>query len=99
VRTSKCESATEVPSRSLGADVAQLRLFGPAREAAGRASDDVDGATVAAVLAAATARYGDYFAAVVAVSSIWVNGEAAEQNSPVGPQDEVTVLPPVSGGC
>ena len=79
--------------------MARLRLFGPAREAAGRASDDVDGETVAAVLEAATARYGDHFASVVAVSSVWINGEAAERNSSVSPQDEVTVLPPVSGGC
>lgn len=79
--------------------MAQLRFFGPAREAAGRANDTIDGATVAAVLEAAVIRYGDHFATVVAISSVWLNGEVAERSSPVGSQDEVSVLPPVSGGC
>lgn len=65
----------------------------------GCANDDVDGETVATVLATAVARYGDQFNAVLTVSRVWVNGEVTELDSPVGPQDEVAVLPPVSGGC
>lgn len=79
--------------------MAVLRLFAAAREAAGTGRDDVAGATVAEVLAAARARYGDRFAAVLADSRVWVNGEPAFDEDPVGAGDEVAVLPPVSGGA
>ena len=78
--------------------MAVLRLFAAAREAAGRSRDEVDGDTVAAVLAAASVRYGEQFAAVLAASRVWVNGEPAAPDTPVGAADEVAVLPPVSGG-
>ena len=58
--------------------MATLRLFGPARLAAGESS--VRGgrpARWATVLVAAEARFGEDLAAVVATSTIWVNGEAA----------------------
>jgi len=35
---------------------------------------------------------------VVARSAIWVNGEPADGSSKVEPDDEVAVVPPVSGG-
>ncbi len=76
-----------------------LRLFASAREAAGRGTDDVPGDDVASVLAAACARYGEQFAAVVARSKVWVNGEPALPGDPVREGDEVAVLPPVSGGA
>ena len=79
--------------------MAVLRLFAGAREAAGRTTDDVDAATVADVLAEATRRYGDRFAAVLATSKVWVNGEPAQPGTPVGASDVVAVLPPVSGGA
>lgn len=78
--------------------MARLLLLGPAREAAGVREDEVAGHTVEAVLAAARARYGEAFAAVLATSQVWVNGEPAQPTSPVAPYDEVAVLPPVSGG-
>ncbi len=79
--------------------MARILLLGPAREAAGCRHDDIDGATVADVLALATVRYGPAFADILAMSQIWVNGEPAAPTTPVGPYDEVAVLPPVSGGC
>ena len=78
--------------------VARLILFGPARDAAGTRHGDVDGASVQAVLDEAVRRYGTKFADVLATSQVWVNGDACELSSPVGPHDEVAVLPPVSGG-
>jgi len=78
--------------------MAVLRLFAAAREAAGTGAAPVPGATVAEVLAAARARFGDRFAAVVAGSAVWVNGEPAADDQPVADADEVAVLPPVSGG-
>jgi sulfur-carrier protein len=78
--------------------VATLRLFASAREAAGTGCDEVPGATVADVLAAATSRYGDGFAAVLTTCRVWVNGDQAGPDTPVTDRDEVAVLPPVSGG-
>jgi molybdopterin converting factor small subunit len=35
---------------------------------------------------------------VLARSRVWRNGDPADRADPVGPDDEVAVLPPVSGG-
>lgn len=78
--------------------VPTIRLFASAREAAGKGTDVVDGATVREVLTAAELRYGERFAAVLGSCRVWVNGEDISIDAPVGPQDEVAVLPPVSGG-
>jgi molybdopterin converting factor small subunit len=75
-----------------------LRLFAAAREAAGTARDDVPGATVEQVLARAVERYGAGFDAVLATCRVWVNGEEASPDMPLNDDDEVAVLPPVSGG-
>ena len=78
--------------------MANLRLFGPAREAAGTASITLPGENVAGIIAAAEAQFGEAFSGVVAISKIWVNGEPAEPDAPVHDNDEVAVIPPVSGG-
>ncbi len=78
--------------------MAILRMFAAAREAAGTASERIDGETVGEVLAAARDRYGDTFATVLATSRVWLNGQAAAPEDGVLPDDEVAVLPPVSGG-
>lgn len=75
-----------------------LRLFASAREAAGTGRDTVPGSTVAEVLTAACERYGAEFAAVLATCRVWVNGDVAALDAPVDDDDEVAVLPPVSGG-
>ncbi len=75
-----------------------LRLFAAAREAAGRGRDTVPGRTVAEVLDRAGSRYGSGFVAVLTGCRVWVNGEPAELERAVGEDDEVAVLPPVSGG-
>ncbi len=79
--------------------MAVLRLFAAARTAAGTARDLVPGDSVAEILASATERYGDEFAAVLPTCAVWVNGEPADAARPVADGDEVAVLPPVSGGA
>lgn len=79
--------------------MAQLRLFAAARQAAGRATDEVPGSTVAEVIEAAVDRYGATFGEVVAISRAYRNGEPADGGDPVGADDEVAILPPVSGGA
>ncbi|MDE0801716.1 MAG: MoaD/ThiS family protein [Acidimicrobiales bacterium] len=76
-----------------------LRLFAGAREAAGADRDTVEGATVGDVLDAAVRRYGDGFGEILRSCKVWVNGEPAKREDPVTADDEVAVLPPVSGGA
>ncbi len=78
--------------------MAVLRLFASAREAAGTGRDVIDATTVGAVLEEARARYGATFVEVLAGCKVWRNGEPATDDEPVGADDEVAVLPPVSGG-
>lgn len=75
-----------------------MRLFGPAREAAGTASCDVPGSNVAAIIESAAALYGHQFSELLPRCRVWVNGEPAEPSTEVRSGDEVAVLPPVSGG-
>jgi MoaD family protein len=78
--------------------LARLRLFAQARDCVGSGEVGVEGATVGEVLDAAVARYGEGLAAIIGISAIWLNGDAASRELPVGDGDEVAVLPPVSGG-
>ena len=79
--------------------MARLLLFASAREAAGRSRDTIAGDTVADVLAAAKRQFGPSFEAVLGSCTIWLNGEECEPNAEVSENDEVAVLPPVSGGA
>lgn len=79
--------------------VAVLRLFAAAREAAGTGRTVVPGATVGAVLDEARHRFGPAFADVLAGSRVWRNGEPCTVGDATADEDEVAVLPPVSGGC
>ena len=78
--------------------MARLRLFAQAREVAGTARAEFTGSTVAEVLDAATAQWGTDFSAVLSRCAVWVNGQPADRSTPVSLDDEVAVLPPVSGG-
>lgn len=75
-----------------------VRLFAQAREAAGTSGERLPGATVGDVLDAAATRYGEGFRSVLGTCRVWVNGEAVSPSDPVLDDDEVAILPPVSGG-
>lgn len=79
--------------------MANVRFFASAREAAGRGRDELPGSTVDEVLRSACDRYGQAFTDVLTTCRVWVNGESVPEHTPVGPDDEVAVLPPVSGGA
>jgi sulfur-carrier protein len=91
-----------IPGEASGATtlvpVAIVRLFASARQAAGTGRDELPGDTVEQVLQGACERYGDAFAAVLGNCRVWVNGEDVPAATPIGPDDEVAILPPVSGG-
>lgn len=78
--------------------MARVRLFASAREAAGTGSDVIDGDTLADVLRSAENRYGARFSEVLTTCRVWVNGDELDPDVAIGPDDEVAVLPPVSGG-
>jgi molybdopterin converting factor small subunit len=59
----------------------------------------IEGSTVGDVLAAAQSRYGERFQHVLPTCRVWVNGDDAQLDTAVGPDDELAVLPPVSGGA
>ena len=75
-------------------------MFASAREAAGRRVDEFDARTLGEALELMARRYGTDFAAVLARSRVWVNGDEAPDGATteLHDGDEVAVLPPVSGG-
>ncbi len=78
--------------------MAKLRLFANLREIAGASRLDVPGSTVSEVVEAAAEKFGSEFRAGLATARVWLNGEEAEMGAQVGDEDEVVLLPPVSGG-
>ena len=83
--------------------IVRLLLFAAAREAAGRAQDEFDlgaDASLQQLLTDSVARYGDGFAQVLGTARVWVNGDEPGSGpaTRLRDDDEVAVLPPVSGG-
>jgi MoaD family protein len=76
----------------------KVRMFASLRELAGGSDVEVDADDVAGVLAALSERLGPRFDAIMQAGSVVVNGERADARHPIGPNDEVALLPPVSGG-
>jgi molybdopterin converting factor small subunit len=84
--------------------IVRLLLFAAAREAARRGRDEFEltsGAPLERLLADAVERYGDPFALVLGTARVWVNGDEPEAGraSVLHENDEIAVLPPVSGGA
>lgn len=78
--------------------MAKLRLFANLREIAGTGRVDVPATTVQGVVDAASEKFGPDFGQTLATTRIWVNGEEASMDTAVAEDDEVVLLPPVSGG-
>lgn len=78
--------------------MAKLRLFATLREIAGTSRLDVPADTVGQAIDLAVERFGPMFERGLATSRVWVNGEEAGLADPVTENDEVVILPPVSGG-
>jgi MoaD family protein len=76
----------------------RVRLFAALRDLASTAEAQAEGDTVAEVVDALGARYGERFAKVAAVGSVVVDGERATRETPLRGDEEVALLPPVSGG-
>lgn len=78
--------------------MAKLRLFANLREIAGTARLDIPAETVGGAIEAANEKFGPEFERGVETSRIWVNGEEADRDDALGDDDELVILPPVSGG-
>jgi molybdopterin synthase sulfur carrier subunit len=73
-------------------------LFAQAREAAGTSSIVVEASTGAGIIEELSSRFGASMTEIVASSRFWCNGDPVELDTPIGPDDEFAILPPVSGG-
>lgn len=78
--------------------MAKVRLFANLREIAGTTRLDVPVSTVREAVDFVNDKFGAEFEKGVSVSRIWVNGEEADMADVVGADDELVILPPVSGG-
>ena len=78
--------------------MAKLRLFASLREIAGTSSVEIEAGTVADLVGSAGQRFGPDFVRGAETSRVWLNGREASMADAVTDQDEVVLLPPVSGG-
>ena len=82
--------------------MAELRYWAAAKEAAGVASDEVPGGTLAEVLLLARAMHDDRFTTVLGRCSFVVDSDPVggrdHASVVVGPDSLVDVLPPFAGG-
>ena len=76
----------------------RVRLFAALREAADASQVECGGRSVGDVVDELSARFGERFAAIAAVSSYVVNRERATRSTVIAEGDEIAILPPVSGG-
>jgi molybdopterin synthase sulfur carrier subunit len=84
------------------ADMARLRYWAAAKEAAGIAEEDVVASTLAEALAGARDRHSERFATVLARCSFVVDTDPVGGRDhallPLTPESLVDVLPPFAGG-
>jgi molybdopterin synthase catalytic subunit len=78
--------------------VTRVRLFAALRELAGASSLEVEADDVGSVLDQLSGRLGPEFDRIMAAGSVMVNGERSGRDRVVTGDDDVALLPPVSGG-
>ena len=80
--------------------MARLRLFAGVKEVAGVGEIEVDVSTVGGLVAEADGRFGSEFIKARAGANLFLNGETQIDDlaTPIGRKDEVSIIPPVSGG-
>jgi len=76
-----------------------LRLFANLRESAGTDTATFEADSVNDLLGKASDRFGEQFASGIGAARVWVNGEQADAATPLDSDDEVALIPPVSGGA
>jgi sulfur-carrier protein len=76
----------------------RVRLFAALRELAGTSELDMDAPDVGALLDQLTEKLGPRFERIMQVGTVVVDGETVGRDRSLNPDDEVALLPPVSGG-
>ncbi len=77
----------------------RVRLFAALRELAGAPELDIHARDVGEVLDQLSDKLGPEFDRIMAAGSVVVDGERASRDRGLRPDDEVALLPPVSGGA
>ena len=85
--------------RVASVSMARVRLFANLREIAGSSQVDIEGDTVGAVVDALGDRFGPEFRRHMQTARLWKNGNEGSSEDPVHEDDELAVIPPVSGGA
>ena len=75
-----------------------LRLFARFREIAGTDEITVEDGTVEEILNRASESFGPAFANGLKSAGVWVNGNPVGRDATVSADDEMAIIPPVSGG-
>jgi MoaE-MoaD fusion protein len=78
--------------------VARVRLFAALRDLAGASMVEVEASDVGSVADQLSERFGPEFARILAAGAVVVEGETVGRDRALAPDDEVALLPPVSGG-
>jgi molybdopterin converting factor small subunit len=76
----------------------RVRLFAALKELAGSPRLEMDASDVGAMMDELSAKFGPEFERILAVGSVVVDGEVVGRDRRLRPDDEVALLPPVSGG-
>ena len=76
----------------------RVRLFAALREIAGASELEEEADTVGGLIDRLCDRFGPQFGRIVAAGSVIVDGERSTRARALHPDDEVALLPPVSGG-
>ncbi len=76
----------------------RVKLFAALRDIAGSSELDVDAPDVATLREELSAKFGETFGHILAAGAVVVDGESAGPDRSLGPESEVALLPPVSGG-
>ncbi|MBA3728160.1 MAG: MoaD/ThiS family protein [Actinobacteria bacterium] len=77
----------------------RILLFASLREIAGTDALESSAVSVGDLIEELTARLGPEFARILRAGAIVVNGSTAGPDQALSPDDEVGLLPPVSGGA
>jgi MoaD family protein len=76
----------------------RVRLFAVFRELAGASVLEIEAPDVGSLLDQLSERLGPEFDRIMRAGTVVVDGETVGRDRVLGPDDEVAVLPPVSGG-
>jgi MoaD family protein len=76
----------------------RVRLFAVFRELAGASVLEIEAADVGSLIDQLSGRLGPEFDRIMRAGTVVVDGETVGRDHVLDPNDEVAVLPPVSGG-